>query len=403
MLTPYDEFPVHQTPYPFSRVPSTDYNWDEGYYYGILNPDEKLLLATGFRINPANDVISGYALLNVAGRQFTTRFSRCWRRDFNTVIGPYRMEVLEPLRKLRLVLEENESGQSFDILWEGSAPPSLEPHHYDESRGRATTDQSRYTQAGTVKGVVRLKDREWKVADGNWVGIRDHSWGLYAERPPLGPAARWLSPKQKKGNQRALRLWTVFRTGAVSGYWHIHEDADGVQGRFDDVFGAPFGGEFFRGWTDEKIELATGRHQTELAPGAKMIKRLEVFLRDTRGRDWRQIIEVDTPPFMPMTMGYTTGSWKDGGNFHTYHGSEELALEWDEFDFSKQPTLYTPYGIDGNSDTFAAAMGFDYTKPICGAEHLARITTIAPDGTSMVGAGQVEMFVNGPYKPWGLE
>src|SRR5574337_1063165 len=121
LLTPYDEFPVHQSAYPFSYIPSTDYNWDDGYYFGVINPDEQVFLATGFRVNPNSDMIGGYALLNVAGQQHTVRFNRCWRRDFNLRIGPYRVEILEPLRRLRLVREENESGQSFDIIWEGAA------------------------------------------------------------------------------------------------------------------------------------------------------------------------------------------------------------------------------------------------------------------------------------------
>ena len=47
MLTPYDEYPVHQSPYPFSYIPSTDYNWDEGYYVGVFSAAERVFLATG--------------------------------------------------------------------------------------------------------------------------------------------------------------------------------------------------------------------------------------------------------------------------------------------------------------------------------------------------------------------
>ena len=54
MLTPYDEFPVHQVPYPFSYVPSTDYNWDEGYWFGVFNPDEKVFMGIYMRINYVN-------------------------------------------------------------------------------------------------------------------------------------------------------------------------------------------------------------------------------------------------------------------------------------------------------------------------------------------------------------
>ena len=52
MLTPYDEFPVHQAPQPFSYIPSTDYSWDEGYWFAVLNPEEKLFLGIGARVNP---------------------------------------------------------------------------------------------------------------------------------------------------------------------------------------------------------------------------------------------------------------------------------------------------------------------------------------------------------------
>ena len=43
-LTPYDELPVHQAPYPVSYIPATDYAWDEGYFYGIYSADAQLLL-----------------------------------------------------------------------------------------------------------------------------------------------------------------------------------------------------------------------------------------------------------------------------------------------------------------------------------------------------------------------
>lgn len=42
---------------------------------------------------------------------------------------------------------------------------------------------------------------------------------------------------------------------------------------------------------------------------------------------------VHQAPWVVQTMGYHPGSWSDGGTFFTYHGSEELALEWDQFDF----------------------------------------------------------------------
>jgi len=403
MLTPYDEYPVHQAPYPFSYVPSTDYSWDDGYYFGVFSPKEQVFLAVGLRVNPNTDMVGGYALFNWQGRQYTVRFNRSWRRDFALRVGPFSIDFIEPLRKIRLVLAKNASGLEFDLLWEGSSPAYMEEHHVSVNRGRRTTDQTRYSQPGKASGSIRFRDRRFDVEPGGWSGSRDHSWGLYAERPPLAPQRSLLPPKQIEGPQRSLRFWTVFRADPYSGFYHMHETADGLQLKMNDVFGTPFGGQLFRGWSESAITLTAGRHELEFERGTKILKGGRIFLTDSEGRQWRQEIRVASPPWVPMTMGYTPGSWKDGGTFFTYHGSEELAFEWDEFDFSKQPMMYTPYQVSGAAARDEFGMGLAYEKPIHGIEYLGEITTIAPDSTRAVGAGQIESFVNGPYRPYGFE
>ena len=402
-LTPYDEFPVHQAAYPFSYIPSTDYNWDDGYYFGVFSPDDGVFLATGVRVNPNSDMIGGYALLNVHGHQTTVRFSRAWRRDFNLRVGPWRVEFIEPLKKLRLVLEDNDSGMTFDIVWTGSSPAFLEEHHSAMHRGRRTTDQTRYSQPGSAEGRITLGDKSWDVTPDKWSGARDHSWGLYSERPPLSPLASWLPPKEvDNGPKRSLRFWTCFRTDPISGFFHLHEDADGHQAKFNDVFGTPFGGALFNGWS-EPIELVAGRHEIELQPGTRMLKKAVLHLTDSQGREWRQIFEAVAPPWVAQTMGYHPGSWTDGGTFFTYHGSEELAIEWDHYDFSKQPVHHKMHRVGGEQGASHFGEGSYSDDMICGAEFLCRVTTHAPDGSVSTGAAQVELFISGAYKPLGLE
>jgi hypothetical protein len=404
MLTPYDEYPVHQAPHPFSYIPSTDYNWDDGYWFGVFNPDEKVFLGTYLRVNPNSDMIGGCALLNVAGRQVTVRFNRCWRRNFELEVGPYRMVIEVPLRKIRLILDKNGSGMSFDLLWEGTSPAFLEDHHVAENRGRRTTDQTRYSQPGKASGWIQLGDQRWEVKPQTWSGSRDHSWGLYTGRPPLTPAASLLPPPEKgSGPQRSMRFWTCFRTEPYSGFFHVHETADGVQTKMNDVFGTPFGGRIFKGWNDEDIELVAGRHEMEFVPGTRMLKKANFTLQDAQGRTWRQVFEVASPPWVVQTMGATPGSWKDGGTFHTYHGSEELAIEWDDFDFSKQPFQYTPYKVTGADAKDMFNLGSASGNLIHGPEYLARVTTHAPDGSVSTGASQIELFIAGAYRPYGFE
>ena len=47
--------------------------------------------------------------------------------------------------------------------------------------------------------------------------------------------------------------------------------------------------------------------------------------------------------------------------------------------------------------------GANYSEKIYGVEYLSRITTYAPDGSTSVGAGQIELFINGTYKPYGFK
>lgn len=403
MLTPYDEFPVHQAPYTFSHIPSTDYAWDEGYWFGVFSADEKVFLGIYLRVNPNTDMIGGCALLNVAGYQLTVRFNRCWRRNFALEVGPLKLTIVEPLRRIRLEMADHGSGLSFDLMWEGTSPAFLEDHHIATYRGRRTTDQTRYSQPGKASGTIRFREREWQVEPDGWSGSRDHSWGLYTSRPPLSPPPSLLPPPANdEGPKRALRFWTCFRTEAYSGFYHVHETAEGVQCKMNDVFGTPFGGRVYRGWGEEDIELVSGRHEMEFNPGTRIMKKATFFLKDAQGRDWKQVFDIETPPWIVQPMGAFPGSWKDGGTFFTYHGSEELAIEWDEGDYSVQPFEYRPYAVSGAAAEEGFNTGTAIGNMVHGPEYLARVTTYAPDGSVHSGSSQVELFINGAYAPYGF-
>jgi hypothetical protein len=408
MLTRYDEYPVHQDSRPFSFIPSTDYSWDDGYYFGAFSARHKIYLLTGMRVNPNTDMIGGYAIININGRQYNVRFSRCWRRQVDTVIGPLSYRFTEPLKRIQLTLAENESSLSFDLEWKGTIPAFEEDHHLATNRGRHTTDQTRYSQVGVVNGVIRFDGETIEVSEADWTGDRDHSWGLYAERPPLGPPAHFLPPKTAVGKKRAFRFWTPFRCGEYGGFYHFHETENGEQCASNDVFGSPFEGLIYKGFEDRPVKLVGGRHQLEFHQGTRMIKSGEIELEDEHGRLWKHEFDIPMPPWIVQPMGYTPGSWKDGGTMHTYHGSEELAMEWDEIDARVQPFDYTPYAPEGgtgatNEDVSKAfGLGLGGSK-IHGIEYLAAFKLTTPDGEIHQGQGHVECFIEGRFDPYGFE
>ena len=388
-LTQYDDFPVHQAPYPFSYIPEPDFSWDEGYYFGVANPALGLFLVTGLRISPNSDVIGIHAGLNVRGRQRTLRLSREWRRKVDTSAGPYRVAFTEPFRRIRLELDDNPSGLTFELDWLGLGPAHLSAHHAATNRGRRSTDQTRYNQVGAAQGWIALDGKRYPVEPADWIGVRDHSWGLYEGRPPLGGHTRWLPPPEAPAVRRAIRFSHFFRTQAFCGHFHFHEDEDGRQVLMNDAFGTPFEGAIDWGW-DRRLKLEGCTHALVFAPGTRSVSSGLLDVTDETGAPWRFDFRVTAPPHVIVPVGYHLGSWKDGGNIHTWHGPHDPYMEWDEFDFSAQPARHTLYGESEPREVY-------------GVEHIGEVTITAPDGAVHRGQHQTEVFLNGRYAPYGFE
>jgi hypothetical protein len=390
MLTPFDEFPIHQTPYPFSVPSVTDLSFDDGFYFGVFSAEHEMFLFQGLRVNPNNDMVGGYAGIMMNGTQHTTRFKRPWRPQFETAVGPYRFEIIEPFREIHLLLEDNESDLSFDLRWLATAPVFEEAHHLAIHRDRRTTDQTRYTQSGTAEGFIDFRGERIEVSPGDWWGSRDHSWGIYYQRPPLAPSREFLRPRDQPAARRALRFWTVFSGPGLSGFWGLHEGEHGERGDLNDTFGTPFEGILAASPDSEPIELVSADHEANFDLDTARFRSAEIELTDRDGGVWHQHLEDVGTPWWPHTIGYGAGSWKDGGSMASYAGVEDLSFEWDSFDFSTQPFRHDAY--DGRNINGGAPH----------AEHLARVTTTAPDGQVTVGAGQVEFFLDAPYEPYGV-
>jgi len=387
VLTQYDEYPVHQSPHPFSQIPSTDVSWDDGYYHAIWSADEGLFVHASMRVNPNMDVVAGSINLTVDGTQYTIRLSRVWRPNCDTRIGPYGYQFIEPFKTIRVFLEPNESPVSFDFNWIGTAPAFLEDHHVVTWRQRRVIDQSRYNQPGTGEGWIQVKGKRYNVNRKTWGGSRDHSWGLYEGRRPLANLKEYMPPGPPPSG-RAMRFWTMFNLPNYSGFFGIHEDKDGVCRSFDDFLGTAFEGVIDYGWTGKRVALVGARHELTFRPGTRMLTGGKVFITDAEGGEWKQEFQIGTLPFLFAPIGYWVGSWRDGGTMQTYHG-EGPVLEWDEIDISKMPMDYQPPGQPPQKN----AQGHIYG---------ARVKMTTPDGTVSEGMQHVTFWVEGDYHPYGF-
>ena len=103
-------------------------------------------------------------------------------------VGPIRVEVLEGLKRLRVVVEPNEWGIEADLTWDGAMPAYLEPRHFFRRYGRVMFDTSRFAQTGRWNGTLQVGGETFEVTPDRWWGTRDRSWGVrpVGEAEPAG-------------------------------------------------------------------------------------------------------------------------------------------------------------------------------------------------------------------------
>ncbi|HWH29072.1 MAG TPA: hypothetical protein VNU26_08935 [Mycobacteriales bacterium] len=196
-LSAADEFFTHQTALPHAMVATSDPSWRERYWFSLHDVREQdTVLTIGMGKYPNQDVMEAFAVLSRRGEQRNLRLSRTLLPDsFETRVGPLAVEVIEPLRQLRLRLDDNDSGVAFDLMWHAATEPLLEGRFFQVSRARATYDAIRYVQHGRVEGHLSAPGYEAAATVDSWWGERDHSWGTRplprAPGQPPGERPEW--------------------------------------------------------------------------------------------------------------------------------------------------------------------------------------------------------------------
>ena len=141
MLNKLDDFPIHQTPEPIAHPAASDRNvYDRTWYNGA------------------------FSVATRGGRQhcfFGSRRAPLERTEMQ--VGPFRMEVIEPMRRARVVLEKNKSGITCDLTFSTRTAPIQEARQVLWAGARRTMDATRFDQFGRWSGSIRHPDGEINV------------------------------------------------------------------------------------------------------------------------------------------------------------------------------------------------------------------------------------------------
>jgi len=222
-LTSADDYFLHQTPYTMDTVYTANPDFRERKWLSISDSVERnSLLSCGIGHYPNLNVQEAWAGITIGDRQYNFRASRHLRPDIQKMaVGPFRVEPLEPLRKIRYVLDENPSGVAFDVTFETMFDPHIEAHHFDIRDGKIVHDLTRYNMTGRAEGVASYPGGNVRIEPDKWFGGRDQSWGVQ-------PDQRSSQPTDKVSKYGTLYTLCYAQFGEWSAFFYMMERMPGI-------------------------------------------------------------------------------------------------------------------------------------------------------------------------------
>jgi len=299
-----DEYPLHQVPLSIAHAATSDRNFYDRCYLNAHDRTGDVFFITGLGVYPNLGVIDAYATVRHGDRQLSVRCSDALGADRSIQeVGPYRIEVVEPLQRLHLTCDAGDHGLAFDLRWDGSFPVVEEQPHVWRRDGRVVLDACRFAQLGSWSGWIRTAEREWEVTPDVWLGSRDRSWGIRPVGEPEPPG---------RGAAEADPRWGFFWTYAPLRFDRfavviiVQEDGDGHRTLNDAV----------RVWADGRVEqLGWPRIAIRYTPGTRIPVGATITATDEAGKDL--VVEVETRGFVALNCGsgyggdpeWTHGQW----------------------------------------------------------------------------------------------
>jgi hypothetical protein len=300
MPVPLDEFPIHQTPLSMQYVGTSDRNFYDRSYLNAHDRTGDVFLISGFGVYPNLGVADAYVTVRRGDRQWAVHCSDAMGDDrLDQRVGPYRVEVQEPLQRLRVVCDTAEHGIACDLTWEGSFPAVQEQPHVMRTGGtRAIIQASRFAQVGTWSGVLQVAGEEIRVDEQRWVGTRDRSWGI---RPVGEP-----EPPGRAAEEPIDGFWWLYvplRFDEFALVVIVQEQPDGYRTLNDAVRVWPDGRCEQLGWPGVDITYRSGTRHPE---------RATLQLQERNGKP--VTVEIDTLGFVALHVGAGYGGDPDWGH-----------------------------------------------------------------------------------------
>lgn len=316
MLLGLDEYPFHQTTDTFAAVAGSDPSWNDGHYICGADQGGTVAFTSNVRLYANNDVLDGFVCLRHDGRQYNVRVSRRLRPDMERLAaGPLRLEIVEPLDTVRLVLDETAVGIALDVTCHTANVPYMGPIEVRRIEGRLLSERATYEITGECEGWVAVGGRRIALERTSSSFFRNHSWGY---QPPRGRPTAHGAPSPSK-RAAGVRQWVLFHTPSHGGFFFEDPSGRAAAGRGAILVG------------DRIVPIAETATELEFYPGGRRLSRGTFRLTDVESvvREY----EFEDLGWVYCQGGGYFGGFDDGLGQGVFRGDEHIEGEvWDVSD-----------------------------------------------------------------------
>jgi hypothetical protein len=369
VLTPMDDYPIHQTAFPVAHVASGDPNHYDRYFYNGYRADASLFFGAAMGLYPNRQVIDASFSVVVDGVQHNVYASgRCPLDRSRTSIGPVTIEIVEPLRINRLLVDAPDQGLRAELTWAARTQAIEEPVQTKRNANVLVLEYTRLAQWGTWAGWIEIDGKRIDVERSDTLGTKDKSWGIrpVGAATPGAPNAGWFA------GGGLFWLWAPVHWDDECTHLGVFEHPDGRRW-FESASRIPLltDGDPVWGQPERIIEVARFDRVIEWKPGTRRAQAARFTYWPHRGGEPETLTFEPLLDFQMKGIGYTHPTWGHGN----WHG--ELALGGDSWKLDDLDPV-DPSNI-----------------------HVQALCRVTRNGGRQ-GIGVLEQLVFGPHEPTGL-
>lgn len=347
MPIPADEYPLHQAPYSLAHAATSDRNFYDRCYLNCFDTEGEFLLVSGLGQYPNLGTTDAFVCVRVGDQQHVVRTSDALGADRITqAVGPYRLDVVEPLQELHLTCAGDEWGVAVDLHWRGSFPAVDESPHLMRTGPKITLDAQRFAQVGTWEGWVRVAGTEYAVTPGRHVGTRDRSWGIRPVGEPEPPGRAVAEPATNAGFHWC---YVPLRFDDFALVFIAQEDGDGLRTLNDAL----------RVWPDGRVDpLGAPIYDVTYRSGTRIPTAARITAREVDGTPF--VVDIEPLDHVALSAGcgygpdpqWTHGVWRgrgwtEGAVYDLQDPANLIATQYSMLDHLGRATVngQTGYGL----------------------------------------------------------